>query len=135
MRLIDVRMTAPVHCAPPANKPTPLERDTCSPFLVRELELLAPTLASVVVLGGFGWQALFSVLSADGWEVPRPRPQFAHGAVVELAHPDGRTLTVLGCFHVSQQNTFTGRLTQQMLEEVLRAAQRTAATRNEEVTR
>ncbi|WP_243062789.1 uracil-DNA glycosylase [Humibacter sp. RRB41] len=141
MRLIDVRMTAPVHCAPPDNKPTPQERDTCSPFLVRELELLAPTLTSIVVLGGFGWQALFSVLSAGGWEMPRPRPRFAHGAVVELAHPDGRTLTVLGCFHVSQQNTFTGRLTQAMLEEVLRAAQGTAgakdaaAVRDEEVTR
>ncbi|MGB3697982.1 MAG: uracil-DNA glycosylase [Gordonia sp. (in: high G+C Gram-positive bacteria)] len=119
LRLIDTRITSPVHCAPPANKPTPDERRRCAPFLHRELELLAPTLRVAVVLGGFGWQALMSALDEGGWAVPRPRPKFAHGARVVVDHPDGRSLTVLGCFHVSQQNTFTGRLTPQMLQEIL----------------
>ncbi|MGH3671384.1 MAG: uracil-DNA glycosylase [Pseudonocardiaceae bacterium] len=109
-----IRITAPVHCAPPANKPTPAERDACRPWLVRELQLLRPTLRAVVVLGAFGWQALLPALSAAGWPVPAPRPRFRHGAEVTL---DG--LHLLGCYHVSQQNTFTGRLTPAMLIEVL----------------
>lgn len=121
LRLTDVRISSPVHCAPPENKPTPAERRACSPFLARELELLT-SVRVAVVLGGFGWQALFAVLSDGGWLVPRPRPAFGHGARVDLSHPDGRTLTVLGCFHVSQQNTFTGRLTPAMLEDVLTTA-------------
>jgi uracil-DNA glycosylase family 4 len=111
------RITAPVRCAPPANKPTPAERDTCRPWLVRELALLRPTLRAVVVLGAFGWQALLPALSAAGWPVPTPRPRFGHGTEVAL---DG--LHLLGCYHVSQQNTFTGRLTPAMLVEVLRRA-------------
>ena len=111
------RITAPVRCAPPANKPTPAERDSCRPWLIRELELLRPTLRTVVVLGGFGWQALLPALGTAGWRVPSPRPRFAHGAEVIL---DG--LHLLGCYHVSQQNTFTGRLTPAMLVEVLHRA-------------
>ncbi len=111
------RITAPVHCAPPANKPTPAERDACRPWLIRELALLRPTLRAVVVLGAFGWQALLPALSAAGWSVPRPRPRFGHGTEVTL---DG--LHLLGCYHVSQQNTFTGRLTPAMLVAVLRRA-------------
>ncbi len=122
LRLSGVRVTAPVHCAPPANKPTPLERDTCSAYLARELELLAPTLRVAVVLGGFGWQALLGVLVGAGWLVPRPRPRFGHGAEVRITHPVGRALTLLGCFHVSQQNTFTGRLTPAMLDRVFTRA-------------
>jgi uracil-DNA glycosylase len=117
LRLHRTRITAPVHCAPPANKPTPAERDTCRPWLVRELALLRPTLRAVVVLGAFGWQALLPALSAAGWPVPAPRPRFGHGTEVAL---DG--LHLLGCYHVSQQNTFTGRLTPAMLVEVLRRA-------------
>jgi uracil-DNA glycosylase family 4 len=117
LRLHRTRITAPVHCAPPANKPTPAERDTCRPWLVRELTLLRPTLRAVVVLGAFGWQALLPALSAAGWPVPAPRPRFGHGTEVAL---DG--LHLLGCYHVSQQNTFTGRLTPAMLVEVLRRA-------------
>ncbi len=112
-----VRITAPVRCAPPANRPTPAERDTCRPWLAREIELLRPALRAVVVLGGFGWQALLPVLATAGVEVPRPRPVFRHGVHVEL---DG--LHLLGCYHVSQQNTFTGKLTPAMLEEVLARA-------------
>ncbi|AUH68907.1 MULTISPECIES: uracil-DNA glycosylase [Gordonia] len=126
LRLIDTRITSPVHCAPPANKPTPDERRRCAPFLSRELELLAPTVRVAIALGGFGWQALLSSLSEGGWIVPRPRPRFGHGVRAVIDHPDGRRLTVLGCFHVSQQNTFTGRLTPEMLETVLLEAKAAA---------
>ncbi|SDR99674.1 uracil-DNA glycosylase, family 4 [Paraoerskovia marina] len=120
LELTGVRITAPVHCAPPANKPTPAERRRCSPFLARELELAgAPVL---VVLGGFGWQAVLASLADQGWTIPRPRPAFGHGAEVTLAGPGGRSTTLLGCFHVSQQNTFTGRLTPAMIDDVLRRA-------------
>ncbi|MFE3266711.1 uracil-DNA glycosylase [Streptomyces sp. NPDC059215] len=120
LTLHGVRITSPVRCAPPANKPTPEERDTCRPWLVRELELLRPSLRAVVVLGAFGWQAALPAFARAGWEVPRPRPAFAHGARVTLTSP-GR-LDLFGCFHVSQRNTFTGRLTPAMLREVLRTA-------------
>ena len=120
LRLHDVRITAPVHCAPPDNKPTPQERDTCRPFLQRELELLRPQV--VVTLGGFGWLTLLASLQAIGWQIPRPRPVFAHAAEVVVDHPDGRSLTVLGCYHVSQQNTFTGRLTPPMIDKVFARA-------------
>ncbi|MBB2924449.1 uracil-DNA glycosylase [Cellulomonas cellasea] len=117
LTLTGIRLTAPVRCAPPANAPTPAERTTCGPWLGRELELVDPDV--IVVLGGFGWQALLATLQEQGWHVPRPRPRFGHGAEVVLDGPDGRTLTLLGCFHVSQQNTFTGRLTPAMLDAVL----------------
>jgi len=122
LELVGTRITSPVHCAPPGNAPTPDERRTCGPFLARELELLAPTLRVIVVLGGFGWQAVLAVLADAGWSIPRPRPAFGHGAEVSLGHPDGRRLALLGSFHVSQLNTFTGRLTPAMLEAVLRRA-------------
>lgn len=121
LELYGVRITSPVHCAPPANKPTPGERDTCRPWLVGELELLRPSLRAVIVLGAFGWQAALPALAEAGWDVPRPRPVFGHGVHVPL---DG--LDLFGCFHVSQRNTFTGRLTPAMLREVLRTAARAA---------
>lgn len=118
LTLTGVRIAASVRCAPPANKPTPAERDACRPWLARELTLLAPTLRVAVVLGAFGWQALWPALEAAGLaEVPAPRPTFGHGVEV----PAG-PLTVLGCYHVSQQNTFTGRLTEPMLDAVLARA-------------
>ena len=124
LALTDTRIVATVRCAPPANRPTPAERDTCRPWLVRELELLAPTLRVVVVLGAFGWQALWPALAAAEL-VPMltPRPVFAHGAEVRA----GR-LAVLGCYHVSQQNTFTGRLTEPMLDAVLARAREVAGS-------
>ncbi len=121
LTLRGVYITAPVRCAPPANKPTPAERDTCRPWLVRELELLWPQLRSVVVLGGFGWAALWPTLRALGTNLPTPVPVFRHGAEVDLA---GRT--VLGCYHVSQQNTFTGRLTEPMLDAIFGQAKKCA---------
>ncbi|MYV47653.1 uracil-DNA glycosylase [Streptomyces sp. SID2888] len=117
LELYGVRVTAPVHCAPPGNKPTPQERDTCRPWLVQELRLLRPSLRSVVALGGFAWQSTLTALAEAGRPVPRPRPAFGHGARVPL---DG--LELFGCFHVSQRNTFTGLLTPRMLRDVLRMA-------------
>ncbi|MBT2411826.1 uracil-DNA glycosylase [Streptomyces sp. ISL-12] len=133
LELRGVRVTSPVHCAPPANKPTPEERDTCRPWLVQELRLLRPTLRAVIVLGAFGWQAALPAFAAAGWTVPRPRPAFGHGARFTLAAEGGGTggdggedLDLFGCFHVSQRNTFTGRLTPEMLREVLTTAARAA---------
>ena len=117
----DIRITAPVHCAPPDNQPTPAERDTCAPYLRRELELLTD-LSVIVVLGGFGWQSLLAGLHRQGWDLPRPRPRFGHGAEAVVRRPGGRAVTLLGCYHVSQQNTFTGRLTPAMLDDVFRRA-------------
>ena len=91
------------------------------PWLRAELALLTEVRA-VVVLGAFGWQALLPVLAAPGWTVPRPRPRFGHGAHVALAGPSVARCTLFGSYHVSQQNTFTGRLTPAMLEDVLRRA-------------
>ncbi|MCP2165552.1 uracil-DNA glycosylase, family 4 [Goodfellowiella coeruleoviolacea] len=123
LRLFGTRITAPVRCAPPENKPLPSERDNCRPWLARELELLRPTLRAILVLGGFGWQALLPVLSAAGWRVPRPAPKFGHGVEVTLSAAEGTgELHLFGCYHVSQQNTFTGRLTPPMLRDVLRRA-------------
>jgi uracil-DNA glycosylase len=122
MQLHGVRITVPVHCAPPANRPTTAERDTCRPWLARELELLRPTLRAIIVLGAFAWQALLPVLSDAGWQVPRPRPAFGHGAQVLLRDARGNhQLHLLGCYHPSQRNTFTGRLTPAMLHGVLRS--------------
>ncbi len=103
-------VTSPVKCAPPANKPTPAERDTCAPFLTRELALVDAKV--FVVLGGFAYQAMAAHLGI------RPRPKFGHG--VEVPLDDGRV--VLCSFHVSQQNTFTGRLTEEMLDAVFSRA-------------
>ena len=105
-------VTAAVRCAPPANHPAPAERDNCLPYLSAELELL-PQARAIVCLGGFAWDAALRVLDA-----PRPRPRFGHGEEA----PVGR-FTLLGCYHVSQQNTFTGRLTEPMLDAVFRRAQ------------
>ncbi len=120
--LRDLRITLPVRCAPPANKPTTDERDTCAPWLVAEWRFLRPTVRAVVVLGGYGWSALWPVLRAAGEAVPRRVPAFGHG--VEVVVEGGPT--VLGCYHVSQQNTFTGRLTEPMLDAVLQRARQLA---------
>lgn len=111
LRLDGAWITAPVRCAPPANKPTPAERDTCRPFLDRELELLADARV-FVALGGFGYQVVCGILGV------KPRPRFGHGVEVPLA--DGRHL--LASYHVSQQNTFTGTLTEPMLDAVFTRA-------------
>jgi uracil-DNA glycosylase len=121
LRLQGVRVVVPVRCAPPANRPTTAERDTCGQWLSAELRMLLPTARCVVVLGGFGWTALARALRGAGVEVGR-LPSFGHG--VEAVLPAG--LVLLGCYHVSQQNTFTGRLTEAMLDGVLARAKELA---------
>ncbi len=119
LALKDVWVTAAVRCAPPANRPTPQERDRCLPWSIRELELLERAHV-ILCLGAFAWDAALRVLAAasvDDWAPPRPRARFGHGA--ELAA--GR-YTLLGCYHPSQQNTFTGRLTEPMIDTVLQRA-------------
>ncbi len=119
LTLYDTRIFAAVRCAPPANRPTPIERDTCAPWLHRELTLLRPTLRVVLALGAFAWDSAWPALAAVyGTRPPTPRPPFGHAVRVDL--PGAPTL--LGCYHVSQQNTFTGRLTPTMLDEILRQA-------------
>ncbi|MEU3221085.1 uracil-DNA glycosylase [Streptomyces sp. NPDC006971] len=121
LELYGVRITVPVHCAPPDNRPTTGERDTCRPWLARELELLRPTLRVIVVLGAFAWQALLPVLAQAGWQLPRPRPAFGHGTEAVLARPGGgRPLHLLGGYHPSQRNMSTHTLTPSMLRDVLR---------------
>ena len=126
-RLIGTRMAAAVRCAPPGNKPEPAERDTCAPWLAAELRLVAADLRVVVCLGGFAWQALWPVLAGCGFTLPRPRPAFGHGAEARLAsprQPDG--VLLIGCYHPSQQNTFTGRVTPAMLDAVFSRARHAA---------
>ncbi|MEE6257550.1 uracil-DNA glycosylase [Plantactinospora sonchi] len=119
LELRHTRIAAAVRCAPPDNKPTPAERDTCAPWLHREIELIRPTLRVVVTLGAFAWAAWWPTLrQVYGVRPPTPRPVFGHGAHWSCdAVPQ-----VLGCYHVSQQNTFTGRLTPTMLDEVFARA-------------
>jgi uracil-DNA glycosylase family 4 len=112
LRLHRTWVAAAVRCAPPANKPTPQERDNCLPWAERELELLVDVRV-IVCLGAFAWDAALRLRSALGEPVPRPRPRFGHGA--ELP---GERLTLVGCFHPSQQNTFTGKLTEPMIDAV-----------------
>jgi uracil-DNA glycosylase family 4 len=130
-RLIGTRMAAAVRCAPPANKPSVTERDTCAPWLAAEFALLAPFVRVIVCLGGFAWQAAWPMLGSAGFTPPRPRPKFGHGAEVLLAAPAGAArasgqVMLLGCYHPSQQNTFTGRVTPAMLDEVFGRARRAA---------
>ena len=118
LELRDAYVAAAVRCAPPANKPTPAERDECAPFLERELELLE-RVRVIVALGNFGYEAVWSLLrgayGADA--LPRSRPRFAHGLEVECG-----PVAVVCSFHPSQQNTFTGRLTEPMLDAVFTRA-------------
>jgi len=118
LRLAGAYVAAAVRCAPPANKPTPEERDRCRPFLARELVLL-PRVRVIVALGNFAYEAAWRLLGESGVELPKPRPRFAHG--LEVTTPRA---VILGCFHPSQQNTFTGRLTEPMLDAVFERARR-----------
>ncbi|GCD91306.1 uracil-DNA glycosylase [Nocardioides sp. LS1] len=117
-RLVDTRMVAAVRCAPPLNKPTTEERDTCAPWLDAELALVEEHVRVVVALGSFGWDAALRAVRRAGWDVPTPKPRFGHGAEARLRVRD-RGVLLLGSYHPSQQNTFTGKLTEPMLDDVL----------------
>ena len=142
-RLTGARMVAAVRCAPPANKPTPEERDTCAPWLEAELAHVLPGLRVIVCLGAFAWQAIWPSLRPAGYAVPRPRPAFGHGVEVILRRiaagsaagqaarpePDQARrdfVLLIGCYHPSQQNTFTGRVTPEMLDLVFTRAREQA---------
>ncbi len=120
LELSDCFVTAAVRCAPPANRPLPSERDNCQPWLSAEMSLLAEVRV-IVCLGGFAWDVALRVLAARGIQTPRPRPKFGHGAEVVLGD-----FVVLGCYHPSQQNTFTGKLTEAMMDDVFRRARELA---------
>lgn len=116
LRLRGVYVTAVVRCAPPANRPTPGERDNCLPYLARELDLLNDC-RTIVALGAFAWDGALRALRELGIQTPRPKPRFGHGTEAEAE--DWR---LLGCYHPSQQNTFTGRLTEPMLDRIVTRA-------------
>jgi uracil-DNA glycosylase family 4 len=116
LRLNGGWVTAVNRCAPPGNRPTPKERDTCLPYLETELSELA-SLRVLVALGAFAWDGVLRALAAIGHTIPRPRPTFGHGAEASI-----EPLHLIGCFHPSQQNTFTGKLTEAMIDAVLTRA-------------
>jgi uracil-DNA glycosylase family 4 len=116
LRLDDLYIAAVNRCCPPANRPTPRERDNCLPYLVREIELLDGARV-LVALGSFAWDGALRALQAGGQAIPRPRPRFGHGAEVAVG-----AYTLLGSYHPSQQNTFTGVLTEEMLDGIFRRA-------------
>ncbi len=120
LRANRIRISAAVRCAPPGNAPTPAERSTCAPWLRAEWAMIEPHVRVVVTLGGFAWQVALSLLAA---QLPAgPTPKFGHGSTVELSSG----LQLLGCYHPSQQNMFTGRLTPAMLDEIFADARRRA---------
>jgi uracil-DNA glycosylase len=125
-QLLGARMVAAVRCAPPENKPTPEERDTCAPWIEHEIRLVAPSVRVVVSLGSFGWAAALRSLRGAGYAVPRPLPKFGHAVEVPLTGESGSDLVLLGCYHPSQHNTFTGRLTTDMLDAVFMRAKELA---------
>jgi uracil-DNA glycosylase family 4 len=123
LRANQVRVAAAVRCAPPGNAPTPDERSTCAPWLDAEWRLIAPYVRVVVALGGFAWQAALRLLTDE--LAGMAKPKFGHGVVATL--PSGREL--LGCYHPSQQNMFTGRLTPAMLDDIFTDARKRAGIR------
>jgi uracil-DNA glycosylase family 4 len=122
LRLRGTYVTAVNRCPPPQNRPTTEERDNCLPYLERELRLLQAARV-IVALGSFAWTGALLALAANGAELPRPRPRFSHGAEARIETSDGgREWSLLGCFHPSQQNTFTRKLTEPMIDSVFARA-------------
>ncbi|WP_018178660.1 uracil-DNA glycosylase [Jongsikchunia kroppenstedtii] len=121
-QLLSTRILCTVRCAPPDNKPTVAERATCAPWLLAEWRLVMPTVRVVLALGTYGWDASLRTARELGYGVPSPKPRFGHGAHAELRTPEGEPVTLLGCYHPSQQNTSTGRLTTVMLDTVMARA-------------
>jgi uracil-DNA glycosylase family 4 len=112
-----------VRCAPPDNKPSTQEKAACAPFMASEIELLMPTAKVFVALGNFAWTGLLAQLVDMGFDVPSPRPKFAHGASFKASF-EGKRVKIIGSYHPSQQNTFTGKLTPKMLDGIFKLAQK-----------
>ncbi len=123
LQLTGAYIAAVNRCAPPANRPTPAERDNCLPYLAREISLLSQV-EVIVTLGSYAWDGTLRALAGNAIELPRPRPRFGHGAEATVG-----PYTLLGCFHPSQQNTFTGKLTEEMTDSVLTRARRLSPAR------
>jgi uracil-DNA glycosylase family 4 len=121
LQLNDVRVVAAVRCAPPANAPTPAERSTCAPWLTAEWRLVGADTRVIVALGAFGWRCALDMIRATGGQVPRPQPKFGHAATATVRAAHGE-VELLGCYHPSQQNTFTGKLTPAMLDDIFTKA-------------
>ena len=121
-KLIDTRITCAVRCAPPDNKPSTEEKAECSDYLVNEFELLLPTARSFVALGSFAWSAIIKSLRALDYQISTPTPKFGHGESFTVIGPDAIKRLVIGSYHPSQQNTFTGKLTEPMLNAVIKKA-------------
>ena len=126
MQLIGTRMAAAVRCAPPANAPNPAERTTCASWMAAEWRLVGPSVAVVIALGTFAWRAALDLIA----DRPKPAPKFGHGATATLTTAHGE-VTLLGCYHPSQQNTFTGRLTEAMLDDIFATAKSLGSLGNE----
>ena len=122
LSLTGVRITAAVHCAPPDNKPTPDEFQNCSDWLTTELRIVEPSVKVIVALGGLAWKSVERAARSEGWTLPRPLTPFGHTARFTATAPTSKEITILGSYHPSQQNTFTGRLTESMLDDVFAAA-------------
>ena len=121
-KLIDTRITCAVRCAPPDNKPSTEEKNQCSDYLINEIELLLPTARTFVALGSFAWNAIIKSLRALDQEITSPTPKFGHDESFTWIAPDGIERLVLGSYHPSQQNTFTGKLTEPMLNSIFKKA-------------
>jgi uracil-DNA glycosylase len=122
--LIDTRILCAVRCAPPDNKPSTQEKATCAPYFTNEISLLMPTARTFLALGSLAWGQIFSTLTEMGESLPKPRPKFGHGASYSFIGRDGVKRLVLGSYHPSQQNTFTGKLTEKMLDQVVAKAKK-----------
>ena len=120
--LINTRILCAVRCAPPDNKPSTEEKATCAPFFTNEIALLLPTARSFVALGKLAWDSIYTTLKDLGCTLPTPRPKFGHGEKFTFTGSDGVKRVVIGSYHPSQQNTFTGKLTEKMLDSVIKAA-------------
>jgi uracil-DNA glycosylase family 4 len=120
--LYKTRILCAVRCAPPGNKPTIEEKATCAPFMAAEINLLMPTAHSFVALGNFAWTGLLAQLGDMGFAIPSPKPKFGHGVSFVTSSPTGKSVRVIGSYHPSQQNTFTGKLTPAMLDGIFALA-------------
>ncbi len=121
--LYKTRILCAVRCAPPDNKPSTEEKATCAPFMASEIELLMPTATVFIALGNFAWTGLLAQLVDMGFDVPSPRPKFGHGVSFK-ASLEGKSIKIIGSYHPSQQNTFTGKLTPKMLDGIFKLAQK-----------